>query len=111
MHGWHFWAGLALGLGAAAAAGLAARASAQVREMGFYGRVEVKQVEAGYRLEGDSLKVRTHLVSGLAVDYDTRDALEIDRLLEMTQTFAAGRSRLFVDLEGGAIKAFQLSVP
>ena len=79
---------------------------------GLAGRVEVRQVEAGFRLGGDALRVRVHLVSGQAVEYDTRDQAEIERILSFVRLFSSTtRSRLFAELEGNALKGLQVSVP
>jgi hypothetical protein len=52
-----------------------------------------------------------HLVSGLAVEFDTRHADDVERVLDMALILAAGRARMFVELEGNEIQAFQVSVP
>ena len=77
---------------------------------GFTGRLEVRQVEAAYRPGSDALRVRVHLVSGMAVEHDARGP-DVDRLLEMIRLFSPGRSHMFVELEANAIRSFQVSVP
>lgn len=85
--------------------------AADPRPFGLGGKVEVRQIEQAYRLDGDLLKVRVHLVSGLAVDYETRDATDTSRILEMTRIYATGRARMLVEIEGGMIRAFHIAVP
>jgi hypothetical protein len=81
-------------------------------QTGISGRVEVKQVEAGFRLGGDSLRVRVYLLSGQALEYGTRDPDEIERILRLIAVFSApGRSRLFAELEGNTLRSLQVSVP
>jgi hypothetical protein len=81
-------------------------------QTGITGRLEVKQVETGFRLGSDALRLRVHLVNGQAVEYDTRDAAEIERVLDLVGVFAApGRSRLFAEVEGNLLKGLQVSVP
>jgi hypothetical protein len=72
--------------------------------------VEVKQTEIGYRLGTKELKARFHLVSGLAVEYETDGAEQTGRVLEMVR-LASGRGRLFVEMEGGSVRATQVTVP
>jgi hypothetical protein len=81
-------------------------------QSGLGGRVEVRQVETGFRLGGDGLRLRVYLVSGQAVEYETRDQAEIERILGFVRIFSgSNRSRLFAELEGNALKGLQVSVP
>lgn len=89
----------------------ASRAQEGTRPFGLGGKVEVRQIEEAYRLDAHSLKVRVHLISGLAVDYETRNTDDISRILEMTRIYATGRARMFAELEGGTIRAFHVAIP
>jgi hypothetical protein len=79
-------------------------------QSGFSGRLEVRQVELAYRPGSDALRVRVHLISGMAVEHDARGA-DVDRILDMIRLFSPGRSHMFVELEADAIRSFQVSVP
>ena len=102
-------AGWALGVALAA---LLATHRPAAGQAGLSGRVEVRQVEAGLRLGGDFLRLRVHLVTGQAVEYDTRDQAEIERILGFVRIYSnPNRPRMFVELEGNALKGLQVSVP
>lgn len=97
---------------AAATLGLSSSRSAPATfQLGRQGRLQVRQLEMGYRLADDSLKIRAHLVTGMAVDYRTTDAADIDRILKFSELLASGRAQLFVEIEGDAVKAFDASIP
>lgn len=104
---WAVMAGLLLALAAEGSS----RAQEGTRPFGLGGKVEVRQIEEAYRLDSHSLKVRVHLVSALAVDYETRNTDDIARILDMTRIYATGRARMFVEIEGGTIRAFHVVVP
>ena len=89
----------------------ASRAGATPGQVSTLGRAEVDRIELGYRPADDGLRVRVHLVSGLAVEHETVDPDDVERILAMAQIFASGRAKMFVEVREGAIEAFQLSVP
>jgi hypothetical protein len=105
---WSIAALVALAAGAAASRTGMAAADGRLSTLG---RMEVKQVEIGYRPADDGLRVRLHLVSGFAVDHESADPDAAERILAMTQVLASGRARMFVELHQGTVKAFQISVP
>ena len=84
--------------------------SSRAADLGLGGRVEVKHTEIGYRLATKELRARFHLVSGLAVEYETDGAEQTERVLEMVR-LASGPGRLFVVMEGGSVRAVQVTVP
>lgn len=84
--------------------------TSRAADLGLGGRVEVKQTEIGYRLSTKELKARFHLVSGLAVEYGTDGVEQTERVLEMVR-LASGPGRLFVEMEGGSVRAIQVTVP
>ena len=97
---------------AAALLGAASASSPQAAfQLGRQGRLQVRQLEIGYRLADDSLKVRAHLVTGMAIDYRTSEAAETDRILKVTELLATGRAQVFVEIESDAIEAFDVLVP
>jgi hypothetical protein len=79
-------------------------------ELGRQG-VQVRQLEMGYRLTDDSLRIRTHLVTGMAVEYRTTKAEEIDRILKFSDLLASGRAQLFVEIEATRSKRSTLQFP
>jgi hypothetical protein len=87
----------------------AGRVAAQ--RAGFSGKIEVRQIEIGHALGRDTLKIRVHLISGLAVDHDTKNQTDIDRILTLARIFAEGRSKLFAELSGNELTALDVSVP
>jgi hypothetical protein len=80
-------------------------------QAGISGRAEVRQVEAGFRLGSDLLRLRVHLVTGQAVEYETRDLAEVERILDLVHVFSAQRTRLFAELDGNTLRAVHVSVP
>jgi hypothetical protein len=80
-------------------------------QLGRQGRLQLRQLEMGYVFGDKSLKIRAHTVSGLAVELRTSEAGEIDRILRMADLLASGRARLFVELEGDAIRSLDASIP
>ncbi len=92
-------AALCLGVQAAGAAGL-----------GLEGRVAVGRLEMAYLPEDGLLRVRAHLVSGMAVDYETSSEAAIRTLLDMAEVVGGGRARLYVELQKDRIRSFQLEV-
>jgi hypothetical protein len=75
---------------------------------GFKGFVEVKQFDVLY-VPGASMQVKAHLANGMAIEDEFKDAEAIDRVLQISATFAQPRARLAVTLEGSKIAAFHLS--
>lgn len=80
-------------------------------QAGLSARSEVRQVEAGFPLGGDVLRLRVHLTTGQALEYETRDPAEAQRILELVRIFATQRTRLFVELDRNTLKAVHASVP
>ena len=72
----------------------------------------VRQLDLGYRLEDGGLKIRATLVTGQAVEYETRDAGTIDALLRIAELHASRHGRLFAEvLSDGRFRGLDVSVP
>jgi hypothetical protein len=104
------WAtGLALGCALATWPAASGRVAAQ--RAGFSGKIEVRQIEIGHQLNRESLKIRVTLITSMAVDHETKNDVDIQRIFAMARMFAEGRAKLFAELSGNELVALDVSVP
>jgi len=78
---------------------------------GHANKLQVKQLEAAYRLEPGSLSVRVTLVGGEALEFEAKDADSIQTILKMAEILGGQRGRLFAEVEARTVKALQVAVP
>ena len=74
-------------------------------------KVQVRELDLGFRLDDGGLKIRATLVTGLGVEYETRDAATIDALLRIAELHASGRAQLSAEiLSDGRFKSLDIAV-
>jgi len=76
---------------------------------GFSGLVEVRELVVAYAPDTAGGTVTAHLVSGISVEYATKDADVLNHIIELSHVFANPGTRLAVSLEAGQIKTFHLA--
>jgi len=72
------------------------------------GKVQVKTLEFGYRLESGKLRARVILTTGQSLEFEV---LERETFLGVAQVFAAGRARLAAEIADGQVVALDVSIP
>jgi hypothetical protein len=96
---------------AATTLGLSLGSAGTAFQLGRQGRLQVRQMEIGYRLGDVSLKVRAHTITGLAIEYRTSEPAEIDRIMKFSELLAGGRAQIFIEIEKDTILTFDATVP
>lgn len=74
-------------------------------------KIQVRQVEAAFRIESGSLAVRVTLVTGEALELEIKDPASIDTILKMAEILGGQRGRMFAEVEDKEVKALQVAVP
>lgn len=74
-------------------------------------KVQVRLLEAAYRLEGGTLAVRVTLTTGEALELDVKDPASISTILKMAEILGGQRGRMFAEVEDKDVKALQVAVP
>lgn len=75
------------------------------------GKEDVVRIEAAYSPDKDALRIRAHLRSGLAVEYEVEDDTDARRILDMIHVFSGGRARMAVEMSEGSVRTLHVSVP
>lgn len=74
-------------------------------------KVPVRRLDLGYRLDDGGLRIRATLVTGLGVEYETRDAATIDALLRMAELHASRGTQLSAEiLSDGRFKGLDIAI-
>jgi len=73
-------------------------------------RIQVKTMELGYRVGEGGLRVRLTLANREAVEHEATDPAEVERIVQLAQTFAGGRARMFAEIDQSRLRAIQLAV-
>jgi hypothetical protein len=67
-------------------------------------KVEVKGLELGYRVGDAGLRVRLTLASHEAVEYNTDDPAEVERIVQLVQACGSSRARMFAEIERSSLR-------
>jgi hypothetical protein len=73
-------------------------------------KLEVKLLEAAYRLESETLRVRVTLATGEALEFEAKPG-SITPVLQMAEILGDKRGRMFAEVQEHTVKALQVAVP
>jgi hypothetical protein len=73
-------------------------------------KLEVRLLEAAYRLESETLRVRVTLVTGEALEFEAKPG-SIEAILKMAEILGDKRGRMFAEVQEHTVRALQVAVP